>query len=266
VAPSIKQRLISTENELIHETQFCRENCLGDFQLRVSNTNDLLKRIEGITLNEIYPPPVPKIILSQCLVESNSIQLLWDTINTSTPLKNDEKEHYHMQQSFSLLNNASNSNEVKRALDQIDNSNIQLSSSHSLCCKDLYHSLSNSGLTTPATVRLQSNYHIHGSVSAYALMTNSKETEVSKEQYFHQSMEHCNHHQHNPLSLSSNQCALTVPSTPELNGSYSVNTLHKSTTVNSDIRFLSTMNNGELIQFQLEVDNGRGGPFKVRVF
>ncbi|CAH8484404.1 unnamed protein product [Schistosoma bovis] len=263
VAPSIKQRLINTENELIHETQFCRENCLGDFQLRVSNTNDLLKRIEGITLNEIYPPPVPKIILSQCLVESNSIQLLWDTINTSTPLKNDEKEHYHMQQSFSLLNNASNSNEVKRALDQIDNSNIQLSSSHSLCCKDLYHSLSNSGLTTPATVRLQSNYHIPGSVSAYALMTNSKETEVSKEQYFHQSMEHRDHHQHNPLSLSSNQCSLTVPSTPELNGSYSVNTLHKSITVNSDIRFLSTMNNGELIQFQLEVDNGRGGPFKV---
>ncbi|CAI2722874.1 unnamed protein product [Schistosoma spindalis] len=263
VAPSIKQRLINTENELIHETQFCRENCLGDFQLRVNNTNDLLERIEGITLNEIYPPPVPKIILSRCLVESNSIQLLWDTINTSTPLKNDEKEHYHMQHSFSLLNNASNSNEVKRALDQINNSNIQLSSSHSLCCKDLYHSLSNSGLTTPATVRLRSNYHIPESVSAYALTTNSKEIEVSKEQYFHQSMEHRDHHQHNPLSLSSNQCALTVPSTPELNGSYSVNTLHKSMTVNSDIRFLSTMNNGELIQFQLEVDNGRGGPFKV---
>ncbi|XP_018647791.1 putative tripartite motif protein trim9 [Schistosoma mansoni] len=235
VAPSIKQRLISTENELIQETQFCRENCLGDFQLRVSNTNDLLERIEGITLNEIYPPPVPKIILSQCLVESNSIQLLWDTINTSTPLKNDENEHYHMQKSFSLLNNTSNSNEVKRVFDQINNSNIQLNSSHSLCCKDLYHSLSNSGLTTPATVRLRSNYHIPESVSAYALMTNSKEME----------------------------CALTVPSTPELNGSYSVNTLHKSITINSDIRLLSTMNNGELIQFQLEVDNGRGGPFKV---
>ncbi|CAH8437206.1 unnamed protein product [Schistosoma turkestanicum] len=271
VAPSIKQRLISTENELIQETQFYRENCLGDFQLRVSNTNDLLERIESITLNEIYPPPVPKIILSQCFVESNNIQLLWDTINTSTPLKNTENDQCHMKQSFSFLNNTSNSNEIKLAFDPIKNStstNIQLNSSQSFCCNNLHHSLSNSGLTTPGTVRLRSNYHIPESVSAYALMTNAKETEVNKDQHFHQSMEHCDHHHHHqhqqmPSLISSNQCTLTIPSTPELNGSYSVNTLHKSITVNSDIRFLSAMNHEKSIQFQLEVDNGRGGPFKV---
>ncbi|CAH8446445.1 unnamed protein product [Heterobilharzia americana] len=257
VAPSLKHRLISTENQIMHETQFCREQYLGDFQLRINNTNDLLERIEAITLNEIYPPPIPKIIVSQCLVESNSIQLVWDFINTSTPLKNDEVEQYRMKKSSSLLNTASDP-----TANSID-SNGHWSSGASLFCKDLCHSLStNSGFTTPETVLLQQNYHIPESVSAYALMTNSKGIEISRDQFIHQSMQYYDH-QHIPLSISSNQCTLSVPSTPEMNGSYSINTLHKSMTINNDIRFLSGSKHDEVITFQLEVDNGHGGPFKV---
>ncbi|TNN12444.1 E3 ubiquitin-protein ligase TRIM9 [Schistosoma japonicum] len=265
VAPSLKHRLINTENELIHETQVCREQCLGDFQLRMNTSNDILERIEAITLNEIYPPPIPKIILSQCLVESNSIQLLWDTVDASIPLKNDGNERCLMKESFPFLNNALDSNEINLGFDHTDNPNsssIQWNSSQSLCCKDLYNPLSNSGLTMPTTVRLRPSCHIPESISAYALMTNSKEQEVNKDQYFHQSIQLYNH-RYIPLPLSSNQYALTVPSTPELSGSFSANTLHKSMTINSGIRFLSSTNREELIHFQLEVDNGRGGPFKV---
>nr|CAH8824519.1 unnamed protein product [Trichobilharzia regenti] len=280
VAPSLKHRLMNTENQIMRETQLCREQYLGDFQLRIGDTKDLLERIQAISLNEIHPPPIPKIILSQCLIESNSIQLVWDLMNTSTPLKNDENEQYHTKRSstsnssFCFLNITSASNEVKHTLNSFENlrenSNGHWNSNTSVCCKDLCHSLSTSGLTTPVTnARSRQNYHIPESISAYALMTNSSGVEVNRDQYFQQSGQYCNYqHQNIPLSLSSNQCNLSVPSTPDMNGSYSVNTLHRSMTVNGDMKLLSINNNNNdnhegSIKFQLEVDNGRGGPFRV---
>ncbi|CAL8083443.1 unnamed protein product [Calicophoron daubneyi] len=286
VVPSLTQRLTSCQNQFTRELELCQTQPFGEVELRI-NTTAVAHQIDELYLGEHNAPPTPKIVQSECLVDGNALHIVWlpfprkaSNIPTNhpagTPLSNrflhpssiSQQQH---QQPPSLPQ----PEEMGRHPPPLLTDPVKMCNMMSWVQPPTCPSRSNSsaGIQTSCVVdhppplppltpdfRMNRNVNFPASVSAYMLSDRELADSCGR-------MPTTPHYSRKSIHPSAN-------SSFDMSTSQSVGTLYpknairveEQSLISSSFSTAATSSPAEWpdgIRYFLEVDNGRGGHFKV---
>ncbi|GAA52271.1 E3 ubiquitin-protein ligase TRIM9 [Clonorchis sinensis] len=79
ILPSIQKRILTAESQFELELELASQTkACGEIELRV-NTDFIGQQVETLQLEEYYAPPVPAFLSSECVVDGNALFVVWQS-------------------------------------------------------------------------------------------------------------------------------------------------------------------------------------------
>ncbi|KAA3674245.1 tripartite motif-containing protein 9/67 [Paragonimus westermani] len=227
----------------------------GEIELRV-NTNKFVQLIDSIQLEEHHAPPVPSICLSQCVVDGNALHIVWSC--TSSESFNDIFCSHAASQCPYL---AYQTDVVQSPCRRVENLVSALLHSTPTTVPSRYSSTA--AIQTTKQYSFGASSHTAGravsqfpaSMSAYSIPSER----TTPEPFL------------NGKHFSGSSKKLTTSVTvsdmdfSDRTSSHSLSTLHQQAGIENEHSQYPAHDVNKVIYF-LEVDNGRNGPYKGRLF
>ncbi|CAH8663599.1 unnamed protein product [Dicrocoelium dendriticum] len=238
-------RLGSTEAQFTQELELANhvKSC-GQMELRVSKAN-LTTEIDSLRLETHHTPKAPMFSVPQCAVEGNALHLVWHSTGSNRdtpPLCDRFLSDYH--QMYETVPGSGENGAAKLSVMNIPTT-----------CPSRSDSSMNVNVNSVSSCRPKQNVgrlngHLPASVSAYLLSSPGV-----------------------PDKISNGLVVTTVsPRKPRLHGSFTSISGHTTNSRSGEWHNCALEETGasrpvykelEPVTYSLEVDDGRGGPFKV---